>query len=199
MPPEKEAPVSEQREIAQLKGEVHSIHTTLDRVGTTIDRMGTQMQELAGLVSRLDASQGRVPVGTIFGSAGFVAAIMAVIGTLTINPVRTELAELQTTNKNMVEQFVPSLTETLGILKEANREGEAERSLFWEQTFERLYEDGRRDETLDQHDRLLVSLQEDIKTRRSDSDDAQDVRLDAIQRELDRRYPLVYPPDTTTD
>lgn len=179
---------------AETKAAVSSIASSVESLAKTVGIVAEKTDSLTSHVARLEAGQGRIPLGTIIGlTSTFIALLgvsltaVIVVGSMALQPVRESVEELQATRQTTVEQLLPSLSSDLADLRARVNESETELNLVWEDPniglFPLAIERGRMLERTERHERLLLD-------RHSDSDDAQDARIEAIFRELEelRRY-----------
>lgn len=171
--------------IARLEADVSSVASSVDKLVAHVGALGDKISTIGDKVSSLDASQGRVPVGTIFGSVSLGITFVTIVGALSLNPIKAQVDALEVARKNTVENYIPGLTERIATLTAENAESEREREAFWDLHHSFLEWKGGIDVLTREHELKLLN-------RVSDDDPAQNARLDAMERELDRREPYVF-------
>ena len=74
--------------IARLEADVSSVASSVDKLVAHVGALGDKISTIGDKVSSLDASQGRVPVGTICGSVSLGITFVTIVGALSLNPIQ---------------------------------------------------------------------------------------------------------------
>lgn len=105
--------------------------SSIDSIATTLSTVVDKTDQLTTHVSRLEAGQGKIPTATIFATLSTLIAGFGLILVLTLNPIQSQIAELETSNKTTIEEHVPNLAADMANLKARVSENETELMTLW--------------------------------------------------------------------